>query len=130
VKSYFASIIKSSRDLGFTQMLLGRRRYFDYQKANAMQQASFEREAVNSIFQGSASDLIKLAMNSIDRIIIEEDLSAKMLLQIHDELIFEADESEAKELGKRFQSVMQNIYKLNIPLKATLNIGKNWSQLK
>jgi len=95
-----------------------------------MFRAAFERESVNSVFQGSAADLIKLSMNKIHNVIIEEQLSATMLLQIHDELIFEVDADEADALGDKFREIMEGIMVLNIPLKASLNIGDNWSQLK
>jgi DNA polymerase-1 len=95
-----------------------------------MFKAAYEREAVNSLFQGSASDLIKLSMNKIHKIIETENLNAKMLLQIHDELIFEVDESEAEVLGARFKEIMETIFELNVPLKSTINIGNNWSELK
>ncbi len=130
VKSYFRGIVDGAKERGFVQTLLGRRRYFDFANAKPMFKAAYERESVNTLFQGSASDLIKLSMNKIHDIITEEELNVKMLLQIHDELIFEVPEDEAVALGEKFQSVMENIYILNIPLKATLNIGKNWSELK
>lgn len=130
VKNYFRHIVDDSKVLGYTQTLLGRRRYFDYKNANQMQIASYEREAVNSVFQGSASDLIKLSMIKIDEFIKINNLNVKMLLQIHDELIFEADESIASEVGIKIREIMQNIYKLNIPLKATLNISDTWAGLK
>lgn len=130
VKTYFASIVDFSKEEGFVETLLGRRRYFDYENASPMFKAAYEREAVNTLFQGSAADLIKLSMNKIQKIIEEEHLRAKMLLQIHDELIFEVDADEAEILGARFKSVMEGIMKLNVPLKSTLNIGDNWSELK
>lgn len=130
VDSCFKSIIEDSKLKGFTQTLLGRKRYFNYEKATPMLKASYEREAVNSVFQGSASDIIKLAMNKIDKMIKEQNLPVKMLLQIHDELIFEADEQRASEIGELFKKTMEDIIKLHIPLKASLNIGKNWSELK
>jgi len=130
VKSYFASIVETSKEQGYVETLLRRRRYFDYEKATPMFRAAYEREAVNTVFQGSAADLIKLSMNKIDAIIKDEKLPARMLLQIHDELIFEVDASVADELGKRFQETMESITKLNIPLKASLNIGHKWSELK
>ena len=130
VKEYFNYIIEDSKEKGYVETLLRRRRYFDYAKATPMLKAAFERESVNTKFQGSVSDLIKLSMNKIDRIIKEEGLKAKMLLQIHDELIFEVDEDVAQELGERFQKIMEDIYELNIPLKASLNIGDNWGELK
>ena len=130
VKTYFRSIVDGSKERGYIETLLGRRRYFDYENATPMFKAAYERESVNSVFQGSASDLIKLAMNKIEKTIDKENLRAKILLQIHDELIFEVDADVADELGERFRSIMEEIYNLHIPLKASLNIGDNWSELK
>ncbi|WP_428739230.1 DNA polymerase I [Sulfurimonas sp.] len=130
VKTYFRSIVDSSKQNGYIETLLKRRRYFDYENATPMFKAAYERESVNSVFQGSASDLIKLAMNKIEKTIHKESLKAKILLQIHDELIFEVDADVADELGKKFQSIMEDIFTLHIPLKASLNIGDNWSELK
>jgi len=130
VKSYFRSIVESSKEKGYVETLLKRRRYFDYENATPMFRAAYERESVNSVFQGSASDLIKLSMNKIHRVIEDENLKAKMLLQIHDELIFEVDAKEAEMLGEKFRGIMEGIMELNVPLKASLNIGDNWSELK
>ncbi len=130
VKQYFRSIVDFSKEKGYVETLLMRRRYFDYERATPMFKTAYERESVNTVFQGSAADLIKLSMNKIHQVILEENLSATMLLQIHDELIFEVDANDADVLGDKFRDIMQNIYKLNIPLKASLNIGDNWSQLK
>jgi DNA polymerase-1 len=130
VKSYFRSIVDTSKEQGYVETLLQRRRYFDYENAIPMFRAAYERESVNSIFQGSASDLIKLSMNAIAKLIEEQNLQATMLLQIHDELIFEVDASEADALGAQFREVMEGIMELNIPLKASLNIGDNWGELK
>ena len=130
VKHYFRSLVDRSKEQGYIETLLGRRRYFDYENATPMFKAAYERESVNSVFQGSASDLIKLSMNKIAKTIKKENLRAKMLLQIHDELIFEVDASEAQELGERFQKIMQEIKELHIPLKASMNIGDTWSELK
>jgi len=130
VKSYFHSIVESSKEKGYVETLLGRRRYFDYERATPMYRAAYERESVNSVFQGSAADLIKLSMNKIHATIQKESLPAVMLLQIHDELIFEVDAAHADRLGTQFRAIMQEIMPLNIPLKASLNIGDKWSQLK
>ena len=130
VRTYFRSIVDYSKEYGYVQTLLKRRRYFDYENATPMFKAAYERESVNSVFQGSASDLIKLSMNKIHQFIKDENLNAKMLLQIHDELIFEVDEDEAETLGARFREIMENIMELNIPLKASMNIGDNWGELK
>lgn len=130
VRTYFRSIVDDSKENGCIETLLGRRRYFDYENATPMFKAAYERESVNSLFQGSASDLIKLSMNKIHKLIEDEKLNAKMLLQIHDELIFEVNEDEAEILGEKFRTIMEDIMELNIPLKASMNIGDNWSELK
>jgi DNA polymerase-1 len=95
-----------------------------------MLKAAYDREAVNSLFQGSAADLIKLSMNKIERYIDENSLEAKMLLQIHDELIFEVDEHRAKEYAELFSDIMKDIYPLHVRLKTSVNIAKKWSDLK
>ena len=130
VKTYFRGIVDFSKEYGYVETLLKRRRYFDYENATPMFKAAFERESVNSMFQGTASDLIKLSMNEIHKVIKEQKLDAKMLLQIHDELIFEVDAGEAEVLGNRFREIMENIWELNVPLKASMNIGDNWGELK
>ena len=130
VRTYFRSIVDSSKEYGYVQTLLKRRRYFDYENATPMFRAAYERESVNSVFQGSASDLIKLSMNKIHKTIVDEKLNAKMLLQIHDELIFEVNADEAQTLGDRFRAIMEEIMELNVPLKASLNIGSHWGELK
>ncbi|MDA7816588.1 DNA polymerase I [Sulfurimonas sp.] len=130
VRQYFRSIVDDSKEFGYIETLLKRRRYFDYENATPMFRASYERESVNSLFQGSASDLIKLSMNKIHKVIEDERLNAKMMLQIHDELIFEVNADEAEVLGEKFKTIMEDIMELNIPLKASMNIGDRWSELK
>ncbi len=130
VKSFLETIQEQVKIDGFVETLLKRRRIFDYESANGMQKASFMRESVNTVFQGSASDLIKLSMNKIDFIIEDEKLNASMLLQIHDELIFEIKDEAVDELSQRFSDIMSSIYKLDIPLECSVNIGDNWGELK
>jgi DNA polymerase-1 len=130
VKNYFRSIVDNAKEDGYVQTLLNRRRYFDFEKASGMLKAAYERESVNTVFQGSAADLIKLSMNKIMKVIQDENLNVKVLLQIHDELIFEVNASEAEVLGSKFETIMENIFELNIPLKASCNIGNNWGELK
>ncbi|WP_457745735.1 DNA polymerase I [Sulfurimonas sp.] len=130
VKQYFRSIVDSSKEKGYIETLLKRRRYFDYENATPMFKAAYERESVNSVFQGSASDLIKLSMNKIHTVIQEESLDAVMLLQIHDELIFEVDAQKADIYGAKFREIMEGIMELKIPLRASMNIGTKWSELK
>ncbi len=130
VKNYFASIVETTKEQGYIETLLKRRRYFDYAKATPMLKAAYDRESVNTVFQGSAADLIKLSMNRIHQLIQAENLHVKMLLQIHDELIFEADALEADLLASRFKEIMEQIYPLNVPLKVSLNMGATWGELK
>ncbi len=130
VRHYFASIVELSKEQGYVETLLRRRRYFDYATAVPMIKAAYERESVNTVFQGSAADLIKLSMNKIASVIKKRGLPAKMLLQIHDELIFEVDEKEAETIAAEFQEIMETVLALKVPLKTSLNIGKHWGELK
>jgi len=130
VKSKLEAIQEGAKSNGYIETLLQRRRIFDYSNSSEMQKASILRESINSVFQGSASDLIKLSMLKITKLIEDESLEAKLLLQIHDELIFEIKEDKAKELGERFKSIMEGIYPLIIPLKCSLNIANSWGELK
>lgn len=130
VKEYMENIKMCAKNSGYSQTLIGRRRFFNLKNANPKDEAMYLREAVNTVFQGSAADLIKMSMNKIHQLIKEEQLNATMILQIHDELIFEVDEAEAVSLGERFREIMETIYPLNIPLKTSLNIAKKWGELK
>lgn len=130
IKSFLEGIKEGMKSSGFVQTLLQRRRIFDYTHANAMIKASYERESVNTLFQGSAADLIKLSMVEIERVIEAQKMEAQMLLQIHDELIFEIEESKAQKLGEKFAKIMENIRELNVPLECSISIGDSWGELK
>ncbi|WP_353663017.1 DNA polymerase I [Hydrogenimonas sp. SS33] len=130
VKAYLESIEAKAKEQGYVQTLLGRRRYFDFEHANAMQMAAYLREAGNTVFQGSAADLIKLAMLEIHRVIRRERLDAAIALQIHDELIIEIAEGEAEALSRRFADIMEHVVTLKVPLETSLNLGRRWSELK
>ena len=130
VKNYLESIKERVKIVGYVETLLKRRRIFNYEGANAMMKAAILREAVNTVFQGSAADLIKLAMLDIERLIEDENLDAKILLQIHDELIFEVKEEYAEEIATRFAYMMEHIYPLDVALKCSVSIAKSWDKLK
>jgi len=130
VKHFLEGIQEQVKIDGYVETILGRRRFFDYESANGMQKAAFMRESVNTVFQGSAADLIKLSMNQIDGMIQDEKLDAFMLLQIHDELIFEIEEGQVEEVSKRFVHIMENIYELNVPLECSVSVGESWGELK
>ena len=87
----------------------------------------YERESVNTKFQGSAADIIKMAMVKIYPLLNE---NARMLLQIHDELIFEVKDEMIDEFGKIAKDIMQNVYTLNVPLISSLSVAKSWGELK
>jgi len=130
VKQYLEGIQEQVKIDGYVETLLGRRRFFDYENANGMQKAAFMRESVNTVFQGSAADLIKLSMLQIDTMIKEELTDADMLLQIHDELIFEVKEAQVDAVSKRFVDVMEHIYDLRVPLVCSVSVGDSWGELK
>jgi len=127
VREYLNTIEKQVQDRGYVETLLKRRRYFDFERANPMQKASYLREAPNTIFQGSTADLIKMAMNKIDETLDKN--KGAMLLQIHDELIFEIKNEFVQEYANRARDIMENIYKLNIPIKCSLSIAEHWGDL-
>lgn len=113
---------------GYAQTLLGHRRYFDFTNATELMRANYLREGINSIFQGSAADLIKLAMLKIyDKF---KNSPVKMLIQVHDELIFELPKEIAPSVSKEIETIMNGIYTLNVPLKCGISLGKNWAELK
>lgn len=141
IKSYFATFPNVEQFLqiqkdsilanGYSQTLLGRKRHFDFMSATEFMRSNFLREGVNTIFQGSAADLIKLSMNAIyKQILAFHNNSCNMLLQVHDELIFEVKTELAEILGKQIKDIMENIYKLRVPLICNLAIGNNWAALK
>jgi len=129
VKEYLESIKEFAKQNGYVETILGRRRYFDYENANAFVKAGFERESVNTVFQGSVADIIKLSMNKLNQEKVDKNDSF-MLLQIHDELIFEVKEQKAETFANEAKKIMENIIELNIPLKCSVAIGKNWGELK
>ena len=127
IKNFLENIKNNAKNDGFTTTLFGRRRYFDFANATPMLLATYEREAVNTKFQGSAADIIKKAMVEISPYLGE---SANMILQIHDELIFEVKDEFAVAFGEKIRAIMENVVKLNVPLKTSLSVAKSWGELK
>lgn len=130
VKNFLEQIQNQVKEQGFVETILKRRRIFDYQNANGMQKASFMRESINTVFQGSAADLIKLSMIEIEQYIQDESIDGDMLLQIHDELIFEIKEEIVEKVASKFKYIMENILELDIPLECSVSIGDSWGELK
>ncbi|MEA2017726.1 MAG: DNA polymerase I [Campylobacterota bacterium] len=129
VKDYLQSIQDNAMQNGYVKTLSGRKRRFDFENATGMMKATYQRESVNTVFQGSASDLIKLAMLKIDMKYKNSD-DVKMLLQIHDELIFEIRDELVDDTTSKLIYIMENISKLEVPLKVGVSIGDSWAKLK
>ncbi len=130
IQNFLAKIQDDVKSIGYVETILKRRRIFDYENATGMQKSAFMRESINAVFQGSAADLIKLSMLEIESYIKEENIDAAMLLQIHDELIFEVKEEVVEEVGDKLKYIMKNIMELNVPLECSVNIGDSWGELK
>jgi DNA polymerase-1 len=127
IQKFKKEAIETAKKCGFAETICGRRRSItglDSKNGNIRSQA--ERLVINTLIQGSAADLIKIAMIRIQEKIEKEKLPAKMILQIHDELVFEADGKEAENLAKVFGSEMTDAIKLNVPMKVDMTIGKSW----
>jgi len=132
IEKYFASFptvkefLNKQKELvkkrGYVETLLGRRRFFNFDEVNSFMASNYEREAVNTIFQGSAADLIKLAMLNIEKLENND-----MILQIHDELIFDTNKDNNID---KYKEIMENIYTLEVPLKVGVSKAKRWGEIK
>ncbi|MEY4432643.1 MAG: hypothetical protein RLZZ44_773 [Bacteroidota bacterium] len=127
LKSYIQEQIESARENGFVQTILGRRRYLkDINSANAIVRGAAERNAVNAPIQGSAADIIKIAMINIHKRLIAENWKSKMLLQVHDELVFDVHNSELEKIQPMIKQEMEQAVALSVPLEVEIGIGKDW----
>lgn len=132
VKSYLDSMRKKAADQGYVETLLGRRRYFPGLKnqSNPNLRNREEREAINAPVQGSAADIMKIAMLRVPPALSSAGLSAKMLLQVHDELVLECPDEEINETAVVVRDVMENAYLLSAPLKTEARCGPNWFSMR
>lgn len=132
LKSYMANQVDFARENGYVQTVLGRRRYLkDINSANMMVRSGAERNAVNAPIQGSAADIIKIAMINIHRKLtpVNPDGSgwkSKMLLQVHDELVFDVHNSELERIQPLIKHEMENAFIMDVPLEVEIGMGKNW----
>ena len=127
LRNYMGEQIDFARDNGYVQTVLGRRRYLkDINGSNAIVRGAAERNAVNAPIQGSAADIIKIAMINIHKKLTEGGYKTKMLLQVHDELVFDVYKPELDALKSMIKSEMENAYKLAVPLDVELGLGDNW----
>ncbi|WP_299116193.1 DNA polymerase I [uncultured Winogradskyella sp.] len=127
LKAYMSKQVDFARDNGYVQTVLGRRRYLkDINSRNAVVRGAAERNAVNAPIQGSAADIIKIAMINIHQKLKASDYKSKMLLQVHDELVFDVYKPELENMKSLIKTEMENAYKLSVPLDIELDIGDNW----
>jgi DNA polymerase-1 len=127
LRNYISEQIDFARENGYVQTVLGRRRYLkDINGSNQVVRGAAERNAVNAPIQGSAADIIKIAMINIHKKLEEENYNSKMLLQVHDELVFDAYKPELEKLKTMVKHEMENAYKLTVPLDVDLGVGDNW----
>ena len=116
-----------ARENGYVQTVLGRRRYLkDINSQNAIVRGGAERNAVNAPIQGSAADIIKIAMINIYKKLTEGNWKSKMLLQVHDELVFDVHNSELEKIQPMIKHEMENAFKMVVPLDVEIGMGQNW----
>ncbi|MEL1252698.1 DNA polymerase I [Flavobacterium sp. DGU38] len=127
LKSYISEQVEFAREKGYVQTILGRRRYLkDINSANAVVRSAAERNAVNAPIQGSAADVIKIAMINIHKKLRDENWKSKMLLQVHDELVFDVHNDELEKIQPMIKHEMENAFKMTVPLEVELGLGKDW----
>ncbi len=120
-----------ARERGFVETMFGRRRYIPEIKSKNFNVRSFgERTAQNTPLQGSAADLIKIAMRTIHRRLADEGLAARLILQVHDELVLEAPEAEVDRVSVLVREAMESAADLRVPLVADVGVGPNWLDAK
>lgn len=127
ISSYIEDTIAAARETGYVETIFGRRRYLpDINSRNGTVRALAERNAINAPIQGTSADIIKLAMINVDKRMAHEGLRSRMVLQIHDELVFDAVAEEVEPLERIVREEMENVVRLSIPLTVECNHGNNW----
>lgn len=127
LKAYMSHQVDFAREHGYVETISGRRRYLkDINSANAVVRGAAERNAVNAPIQGSAADIIKIAMINIHKRLKEENFKSKMLLQVHDELVFDVHHSEIDKIQPMIKNEMENAFKMAVPLEVEMGLGKDW----
>ena len=129
VRAYLDDTVAKAKEQGFAETMFGRKRHIPELKAgNANQRGFGERTAMNHPMQGSAADIIKLAMGEVQRRLMAEGLRAKLLLQVHDELDFSVPEDELEVVSALAKEVMEGVVKLRVPLVADVSAGATWAE--
>lgn len=129
VKTFRDEVLDRARKRGEVRTWMGRRRFVrEINSKNGGLRANAERTAFNTIFQGAAADLIKIAMIKIDKKLKEQNRKTKMIMQVHDELVFEVPEDEVSDISKLVKEEMEGAIKCEVPLKVEVGVGKNWNE--
>ena len=129
VKNYMDNIRAQAHEQGYVETLLGRRLYLpEIKSKNATRRQYAERTAINAPMQGTAADIIKLAMISTDQWLFKEKPDAKMIMQVHDELVFEVAEDQLENCSNTIRKLMCSAIELNVPLLVDIGIGNNWDE--
>ncbi|MDQ4099093.1 MAG: DNA polymerase, partial [Chloroflexota bacterium] len=131
VKAFFDEILRFGVNHGYVQTLSGRRRYVpELLSSNGARRLAAQRVATNMPIQGTQADIVKLAMIELHGELLKASLPAKMILQVHDELVFEVERSAVAPVGRVVKRVMETAFELQVPVIADLRIGDNWEQMK
>ena len=129
VRDYLDGVIEQARKDGYVATLMNRRRYLpEITSTNGGVRKFAERTAINAPVQGTAADLIKIAMLRIGPALAKAGLESRMIMQVHDELVFEGPEGEMEQLGNLVREVMESVAELSVPLKVDAGWGDNWRQ--
>jgi len=127
VRQYMQDTRELAKEKGYVETYFGRRLWVpEINSANGMRRAGAERAAINAPMQGTAADLIKLAMIAVDKWLKDEKLSTKLIMQVHDELVLEVPDAELELVKQKLPELMQNVAKLDVPLMAEVGVGSNW----
>ena len=131
VKEYMDNIVQTARTQGYVSTLMGRRRYLpDIRNSNFNLRSFAERTAINMPIQGTAADIMKLAMIKVAAELKKQGLKTRILLQVHDELVLEVPETEKEIAAQLVRQAMESAVQLDIPLAADVKFGRNWAQTK
>ena len=129
VKKFMDDIRDQARDQGYVETVFGRRLYLpDINDRNMQRRQYSERSAINAPMQGTAADIIKMAMISVDQWIKTSGAPARMIMQVHDELVFEVDENEVEAVQEQVKTIMCDAAALRVPLKVDAGVGQNWNE--
>ena len=129
IRQFMNSVIEQAEETGYVETIMGRRRYIqNINSKNKNEKSGAERMAINTPIQGSAADIVKQAMINVHKVVREKFPTAKLLLQVHDELIAECDEKDTEALSLLIKETMEAVIKLKVPLKASVETGKHWGE--